>query len=62
MPTSAKRPDQRSDRYPRYIDVGPMSATHVSRWVHPNGTTPTLRAVEQVRADHRYRGLSMIYA
>jgi hypothetical protein len=26
-----------------------MSATHPSRWVHPNGTTPTLRAVEQVR-------------
>lgn len=20
-----------------------MSATHLSRWVHPNGTTPTLR-------------------
>jgi hypothetical protein len=26
-----------------------MSATHLSRWVHPKGTTPTLRAVEQVR-------------
>ena len=35
MPTSAKRPDQRSDRYLRYIEVGPMSAPHLSRWVHP---------------------------
>ena len=40
MPTNAKRPDQRSDRY--------------------LGTTPTLRAVEQVRTDHGYWGLSMI--
>jgi hypothetical protein len=39
-----------------------MSATHLSRWVHPIGTTPTLRAVEQVRTDHGYWGLSMLYA
>ncbi len=41
MPTSAKATDQRSDRYPRYIQVGPTSATHQSGWVHPNpnGTT-----------------------
>jgi hypothetical protein len=62
MPTSAKTPDQRSDRYLRYMEVGPMSATHLSRWVHPIGTTPTLRAVEQVRTDHGYWGLSMLYA
>jgi hypothetical protein len=36
-----------------------MSATHLSRWVHPNGATPTLRAVEQVRTDHGYWGLSI---
>jgi hypothetical protein len=30
--------------------------------VHPNGTTPTLRAVEQVRTDYGYWGLSMVYA
>src|SRR3954447_26966094 len=39
MPTSANTPDQRSDRYARYIQVGPRPATHLSRWVHPNGTT-----------------------
>src|SRR4029450_6823713 len=39
MPTSANTPDQRSDRYARYIQVGPTPATHLSRWVHPNGTT-----------------------
>src|SRR5688572_16781060 len=39
MPTSANTPDQRSDRYARYIQVGPTHATHLSRWVHPNGTT-----------------------
>jgi hypothetical protein len=39
-----------------------MSATHLSRWVHPIGTTPTLRAVDQVRTDDGYWGLSMFYA
>jgi hypothetical protein len=39
MPTNANTPDQRSDRYARYIQVGPTPATHLSRWVHPNGTT-----------------------
>jgi hypothetical protein len=39
MPTSANTPDQRSDRYARYIQVGPTPAIHLSRWVHPNGTT-----------------------
>jgi hypothetical protein len=39
MPTSANTPDQWSDRYARYIQVGPTPATHLSRWVHRNGTT-----------------------
>jgi len=39
MPTSANTPDQRSDRYARYIQVGPTPATHLSRWAHPKGTT-----------------------
>src|SRR5215218_1748213 len=39
MPTNANTPDQRSDRYARYIQVSPTPATHLSRWVHPNGTT-----------------------
>src|ERR671915_2603909 len=39
MPTNANTPDQLSDRYARYIQVGPTPATHLSRWVHPNGTT-----------------------
>src|SRR5215218_9549786 len=39
MPTSANTPDQRSDGYARYIQVGTTPATHLSRWVHPNGTT-----------------------
>jgi hypothetical protein len=39
MPTSANTPDQRSDGYARYIQVGTTPATRLSRWVHPNGTT-----------------------
>src|SRR5215213_141812 len=39
MPTNANTPDQLSDRYARYIQVGPTPATDLSRWVHPNGTT-----------------------
>jgi hypothetical protein len=42
MPTSAKTPERWSDRSPRYIQAGPTPATHLSRWVHSNGTTRTL--------------------
>jgi hypothetical protein len=52
MPTNANTPDQRSDRYARYIQVGPTPATHLSRWVHPNGTTksrgPPINVLNQV--------------
>jgi hypothetical protein len=44
MPTSAKTPTQQSNRYPRYIQAGLTSATHLSRWVHPNGTTKSHRS------------------
>jgi hypothetical protein len=39
MPTSARTSDQRSDRYLGTSKVGSTPATHLSRWVHPNGTT-----------------------
>jgi hypothetical protein len=59
MPTSAKRPDQRSNRYPRYIQVSPHVCDTSVALGAPQGTTPTLRAVEQVRTDHGYWELSI---
>jgi hypothetical protein len=58
MPTSAKRPDQRSDRYLRYIEVAHVCDASVALGA-PQGHHAKLHAVEQVRTDHGYWGLSI---
>jgi hypothetical protein len=39
MPTSAKTPDQRSDRY---LGTSKWAPRLLSRWVRPNDTTKTV--------------------
>jgi len=56
MPTSAKTPNRRSSRYPRYILVSPTSATYLSRWVYTQAVRnrelqPSVWANDEIEAE-----------